>query len=405
MGTLNLKAKILMMTAGVVMMSAVSMMFFVKTALYQKLFIKLQERGFSIATYIAEYSIAPILTEQFFELEMMARDVKSSEEDIEYICILNNDGEVLAHTFEEGFPVDLKSANIIGAGQTRSVQAVKMGTKDILDIAVPVLKGEVGSIHLGLSRDSIKRDINDIVMLMLWIITAVMSAGVVAAIFLSKTITRPVSELAEAVRIVGCGDLGHIVHVSTHDEIGQLADHFNKMTKDLKKREDELENLIKETKELSLHDPLTGLANRRLMDYVLETEFARARRTEYPFSVIMLDIDYFKNYNDTYGHTVGDKMLVNLAKIISREVRHVDLGVRYGGEEFLIILSETGLSEACEVAERIRREVEEEAGITISLGVSSYNHNMMEKQEIISRADEALLRAKQKGRNRIEVTV
>lgn len=161
--------------------------------------------------------------------------------------------------------------------------------------------------------------------------------------------------------------------------------------------------LYEETKDRSLHDPLTRLANRRLMDYVLETSFARAKRAEGPFSAIMLDIDYFKQYNDTYGHTVGDEMLIELAKIISKEIRQIDLGVRFGGEEFLILLPDTGVSEAREVAERIRKDVEVKTGITISLGITCYNHTMQKKEDIISKADDALLQAKRKGKNRIEV--
>ncbi len=160
--------------------------------------------------------------------------------------------------------------------------------------------------------------------------------------------------------------------------------------------------LYKETRALSLHDPLTGLANRRLMDIITERSFARAKRFGAPFSVIMLDIDYFKKYNDTYGHPAGDKLLVELAKILKGEVREIDLVVRYGGEEFLILLPETKLSEAYEVAERIRKTVEAETGITISLGVSSYQQGMQKKEDLINKSDEALYLAKQKGKNRVE---
>lgn len=552
------------MTTGIILLSAIAMMFFLETTLYQQLFIKLQKRGFIIARQIANNSITPILTEKFYELEMMAADVRSSEENIEYIFILNNHGEVLAHTFDGGLPSDLKKVNMIGDGQAYGIQAIKAGEKKILDIAIPVLKGEIGVVHLGILQDSIDSDINEIIMWVVWIILAVMAAGITASIFLSKKITKPVSELTNAVKIAGSGDLGHTVNVSTHDEIGQLADSFNAMTKDLKKRKDDLERinseltvlqlissaaagtmkmdelfpeildavvnlrilniaqkgaiftidgermklaaqagfteafedahrgikvgeclcglaaktkvavvsdstetdsrhtikypgitphghvciplvsrqrvlgvlclyppagaeiseramalfynigsrigtaidnilLYEETKKLSLHDPLTGLANRRLMEYVLETSFARARRAECPFSAIMLDIDFFKTYNDTYGHTVGDNLLVNIAKIISKEIRQVDLGVRYGGEEFLILLPETELSEACEVAERIREDVEKKTGVTVSLGVSCYNHRMQKKEDIVRKADDALLQAKQKGRNRVEI--
>ena len=162
--------------------------------------------------------------------------------------------------------------------------------------------------------------------------------------------------------------------------------------------------LYEETKKLSLLDPLTGLANRRFMDIVLERSFARAKRLERQLSALMLDIDYFKNYNDTYGHAAGDTLLVKIAKVILKETRGIDLVVRYGGEEFLILLPETGLPLACEVAERIRKSVKAKIKITVSLGISSYHEGMKKKKDLIKKADEALYQAKQNGRNRIEVS-
>ncbi|GEM_PF-1577035 len=162
--------------------------------------------------------------------------------------------------------------------------------------------------------------------------------------------------------------------------------------------------LYEETKKLSLHDPLTGLANRRLMDIVLERSFARAKRLESSLSALMLDIDYFKKYNDTYGHTAGDALLVKVADIILKETRGMDLVVRYGGEEFLVLLFETGSDLAYDVAERIRKSVEDKIDITISIGISSYHRDMKSKKDLIEKADEALYMAKQKGRNRVEVS-
>ncbi len=166
-----------------------------------------------------------------------------------------------------------------------------------------------------------------------------------------------------------------------------------------------LENakLYEETKRFSLYDPLTGLANRRMMKIMLEKNFARASRLEKPLSVIMLDIDYFKAYNDRLGHTAGDSLLVSLASIVLAETRQIDLVVRYGGEEFLVLLPDTEISKADEVADRMRKKVETSLGLTISLGVASYNKDMKTEKDLIILADKALYRAKKKGRNRVEV--
>jgi diguanylate cyclase (GGDEF)-like protein/PAS domain S-box-containing protein len=160
--------------------------------------------------------------------------------------------------------------------------------------------------------------------------------------------------------------------------------------------------LYEETKRFSLHDPLTGLANRRYIDIVLERNFAAAKRFKKPFAIIMADIDHFKNYNDTYGHIAGDRMLINVAKILEKETREVDLISRYGGEEFLILLSEADIDRARSVAEHKRKAVAEAAGITISLGVASYNDKINKPEELIKHADKALYQAKQNGRNRVE---
>lgn len=161
--------------------------------------------------------------------------------------------------------------------------------------------------------------------------------------------------------------------------------------------------LYEETRASSLHDPLTGLANRRLMDVVYEKSFALSKRLGMPFSVIMSDIDRFKHYNDTYGHTAGDKLLVDIAKIVTKEIRGMDLAVRYGGEEFLILLPETDLDGAYNLAERIRNAVENETDVTMSFGISSFKQGMKRK-DLVRKADEALYQAKQSGRNRVVVS-
>jgi diguanylate cyclase (GGDEF)-like protein len=158
-----------------------------------------------------------------------------------------------------------------------------------------------------------------------------------------------------------------------------------------------------ETRILALYDPLTNLANRRLLDMELEKSFAKVKRYGNQLSAIMADIDYFKEYNDTHGHEAGDAILAKVAALFLRNIRETDLAVRYGGEEFFILLPQTSVAEAREIAERMRRSVEEEAGLTVSLGVATYHEDMKDREEVVKEADDALYRAKQNGRNRVEV--
>jgi diguanylate cyclase (GGDEF)-like protein len=161
--------------------------------------------------------------------------------------------------------------------------------------------------------------------------------------------------------------------------------------------------LYEETKSSSLHDPLTGLANRRFMEIQLVKSLETAKRYREAFSIIMLDIDHFKNFNDTHGHPAADKLLVRLAAILLREVRKADYVFRYGGEEFMIILPATDPHMAFGAAERFRKAVEAESGgVTISLGVASLSESIKEKDNLIEAADKTLYRAKKNGRNRVE---
>lgn len=160
--------------------------------------------------------------------------------------------------------------------------------------------------------------------------------------------------------------------------------------------------LYEETKSYSLHDPLTGLSNRRMMQMVFDKSLAQAKRSNNPFSVILMDLDHFKKYNDTFGHAAGDELLVKFAKLIIRKMRQIDLAFRYGGEEFLVLLPDTDVNMAFKAAERVRKAVENDLTITVSLGVASYEKGIEREEDLIKIADKALYKAKEKGRNRVE---
>ncbi len=151
-------------------------------------------------------------------------------------------------------------------------------------------------------------------------------------------------------------------------------------------------------------DELTGLYNHRYFHERLEQEIARGSRFGSTFSLILLDIDLFKSYNDVYGHLAGDQVLRKAGKYIESSIRGIDLAFRYGGEEFTVLLPETRLDDAYRVAERIRKTMESKTSsrampITVSLGIANWPTDGVMKEEIIARADAALYRAKDMGRN------
>ncbi len=171
-----------------------------------------------------------------------------------------------------------------------------------------------------------------------------------------------------------------------------------------------LENaeLHKQTEELTVTDALTSTYNYRYFAQKLEEEKRRASRYNLALSLIMVDIDFFKKLNDTYGHESGNRVLAALSEIIKECVRDVDIFARYGGEEFAIILPQTPLKDALVIGERIRTKVsefefksnkDEILKVTVSVGISSYPENGRSHEELISLADQALYRAKDEGRN------
>lgn len=171
------------------------------------------------------------------------------------------------------------------------------------------------------------------------------------------------------------------------------------------------QNLI-ETNEylnqVALQDPLTGMSNRRDMMSRLSNELKRSARYEYPVSTTLIDIDHFKQINDTYGHGVGDRVLIALAKILNNGIRETDSAARWGGEEFLICLPHTSCEDAEKVAEKLRRTVaeswvindKEQIAITISAGVAEHQRKSS-MDDLIRAADDALYEAKDKGRNKV----
>jgi len=164
---------------------------------------------------------------------------------------------------------------------------------------------------------------------------------------------------------------------------------------------DENRRLYDEMKQLSLHDHLTGLPNRRMFEISFNANLARAVRFGSVFSVIMLDIDYFKKYNDTHGHDAGDRALVQFASTLKKCIRLTDLAARYGGEEFIILMSDASEEGAVVFAERVRSAIEDEVGVTVSIGVAQYQPGAT-ASALIKAADDALYLAKRTGRNRVE---
>jgi diguanylate cyclase (GGDEF)-like protein/putative nucleotidyltransferase with HDIG domain len=176
-----------------------------------------------------------------------------------------------------------------------------------------------------------------------------------------------------------------------------------------KRLEDEVHQASDRLRELAICDGLTSLYNHRHLCELMEQEFQRSRRYRHPLSFIMMDIDYFKAINDSYGHRVGDHVLTQVADLLSQSVRGVDFVARYGGDEFAVVLPETSAEAAMGIAERIHATVQSHKVsheghslyVSTSIGVASLHQQMVSKDELITLADKALYEAKNRGRGQI----
>jgi diguanylate cyclase (GGDEF)-like protein len=242
------------------------------------------------------------------------------------------------------------------------------------------------------------------------LVAALLLAVTAIAYRLALLIVRPLERLTKGAAEVAEGDLAVDLPTAT-GEVGDLTYVFNHMVGRLRQSRQELDavnEMLRQQNEelgrLSASDSLTGLSNRRILTQRLSEELLRGQRQNHTFTVLMLDVDHFKTYNDAHGHPAGDEVLKRVASILRTCTRAGDCTARYGGDEFAILLSGKGSEPALEVAERIRERVAQEefpAGkITTSVGIAEFPHHGHTAEAVISSADEALYEAKRQGRNR-----
>jgi diguanylate cyclase (GGDEF)-like protein len=213
--------------------------------------------------------------------------------------------------------------------------------------------------------------------------------------------------------VLQSGGVGSVVQVvapaadkqHVDEQLANLSVHLREASPVL-----EAKRLMETLRESSMRDAMTGLYNRRFLEEYLDTLIASVTRNKLHLGILMLDLDYFKKVNDTYGHEAGDKVLIELARVIRQCMRASDLTVRFGGEEFLVILNDTDADGAMVLAEKVRASVEEmrvqiTGGAiqkTISIGVSDFPADGENFWQVLKYADVALYAAKENGRNRVE---
>jgi len=195
--------------------------------------------------------------------------------------------------------------------------------------------------------------------------------------------------------------------------MGPLRDEKNNITHLFIYVQDMTEVAVYENKlvEMNLRDGLTGIYNRRFLESKLDEEFNRHKRYGGVYSIIIFDIDHFKNVNDSFGHQCGDFIIKSMTARVSSLIRNVDYVARYGGDEFCCVLPETGIQSAAKVAERFREAVSQLENsfddniikVTISFGVAEFREDILSSSQLMKKADEALYTAKKEGRNRVVI--
>ena len=238
------------------------------------------------------------------------------------------------------------------------------------------------------------------------LLTGLMAAVVAMIMLLSLHI--PIDVMVMGRVLVGSSVMGFLISkmLCTRERMIFLVMHQARLSEKINRIHAE------ELLHLSQHDALTKVSNRRTFDEMLDSYFEQARHDEVPLSLLFIDVDFFKKYNDHYGHQKGDEVISAIAKSIKDSIRHMDFVARYGGEEFVVLLPETDAHGAYAVASNIFKAVERLAiphsqslvssNVTISLGFTVYKGGAeIFKSDFLQRADQALYRAKQLGRNQI----
>ena len=350
-----------------------------------------------------------------------------------YMVVLDHEKKVIAHTKQGEYGKYYRDQLSVRATESNTTVfgPIRNPSTELLEVAVPLQKGlRWGTLRAGFTLKAVENQIQhrQTSLLVTGVATAISAIGI-AYLLLSMLVLKPILKMGRMANRFGGGDLEARVTLRQKDEIGQLATQLNAMAGQIQSHTNSLEDLVKKRtrdlataneqlleanamlENLAQTDPLTGMFNRRHFMGQLEKEIQRAERTGDRFSLLLVDVDHFKNYNDTNGHPAGDALHKQLTAIFAGSLRKTDLVARYGGEEFIFLLLDSSPKEGQKTAEKVRMAVENAdmpgsktqpgGRVTISGGMASYPSDGATASALIASADEALYEAKNAGRNRI----
>lgn len=361
-------------------------------------------------------------------------DIVNDITDISYEI---NHSEELIQKFSKPTPIDPREAarddidrQVLATGNPSYVieenrmrivapyKARKTGCSEASGCHYYAKEGDVlGAVNMVFSIERINREVrmNTIASIVLKILVSILIFSLIY-VAINIIVIKNLNRLTQVMKRIASGDFNaHMAlkrrksdqnsaaDAATGDELDYLIDGFNTMAEKIKNDQDELEKL-------AAYDSLTGLYNRRKFTSALQEEILRYRHGTQELSLLIIDLDHFKNINDTYGHQVGDEALRVVSKVVNSHIRRDDISARYGGEEIAVILPKTSNEDAIVLAERIRKAIEEQGieyeadktlYITASIGIATLDAKNTTDNELIQSADAALYAAKRDGRNRV----
>lgn len=391
-----------------------------------------------LGAVLAQAAAVPIANDDHETLEVIAEELVNGAP-LLYVVFTDVDGNELAgaiHGGQEPLKARLsgKRDRSMPAGQPLFVAGIE-GVPGYLDISYPVSRRSektstvdqsvphlVGYVRAGIVAMGWRQMLASKFDLLLGLGIIAVALAMPLGFLLVRRITRPLAEMEQAMMRFSRGELSVRSKAGRDDEIGRLARAFNRMAdlhqqnhQRILKLNGELESRVaqrtRQLRELAVREPLTGLYNRRYFAEMVDRCFAEAIRYDNDLTCLMMDLDNFKGINDRLGHHVGDDLLVLIAGIISSQLRSSDIPARYGGDEFIILLPQTGPLRAEVLAERIMERYTAETALRlpnndvgISIGIASLLAvGAKEPSSLIRAADHALYRAKASGKNRIVV--
>lgn len=402
----------------------------------QMLETALRDRVSATAKQLAIAAELPLFSGDVIGLQSVVAAIGAGDGDLLGVCVTDREGAVLVNDGQAcrmsgTLPRALRWTSEPNGDSWRLVLPVvsePVYIDDMIEegasIAAGALSSPLGYVVFEVSLQRLSGVRNGMLISGVLVISLAILLSVSMTIRLARGVIRPLTRIISGIEAMGKGALDTRIESAEGEMFQPLAQVINQMAAGVELTQHELQRRIeaatlelREAKSLAEQearlDPLTGLCNRRAFMERASDELLRARRYGSPLALAMIDIDYFKDVNDRWGHAIGDQVLMAFADTLKNSMRAVDVVARVGGEEFVLLMTETTIEEAMRVAERIRKDIETSSlqvaetrlHWTASFGVTILHGDDYSVSAALIRADKALYRAKASGRNRIECAV